>query len=143
MKKVVTGAVPPGTTFIVSVVCSFAPAATGSASTTSTTGTVHADPFSPAPMVITFDAQGDPTTPGSNVLPVFGGSNCTVTEESPFGGAQSVSYGCTSTSSNVVCETNQQTVQFLGDNTTGENATVTVTNAFPPQPVVVSPQFTG
>jgi hypothetical protein len=89
VKKVVTGAVPPGTTFIVSVVCSFAPAATGSASTTSTTGTVHADPFTPAPTVITFDSQGDPTTPGSNVLSPNVPSTCTVTETAN-GGPQSV-----------------------------------------------------
>jgi hypothetical protein len=97
-------------------------------------------------MVITFDAQGDPTTPGSNVLPETGGLSCFVAEESPYGGAQSWSYGCTSTSSNVVCDTDQQTVQYSRDDTTGESATVTATNVFPPPPpppVVVSPQFTG
>jgi hypothetical protein len=145
VKKVVTGPVPPGTTFTVSVQCVGAdPAAAGSASTTATTAPVHAA-SNPVPVVITFDAQGNPTTPGSNVLSVVIPSTCTVTEEPPNGGAQSVSYGCVH-SSGVVCEPNQQTVQYPGDDTSGETATVTVTNVFPPPPpppVVVSPQFTG
>jgi len=145
VKKVVTGVVPPGTTFTVSVQCvGVDPAAAGSASTTATTAPVHAA-VNPVPVVITFDAQGNPTTPGSNVLSVVIPSTCTVTEEPPNGGAQSVSYGCVH-SSGVVCEPHQQTVQYPGDDTSGETATVTVTNVFPPPPpppVVVSPQFTG
>jgi Domain of unknown function (DUF5979) len=144
VNKVVTGPVPPGTTFTVTVVCTrLAADSTGSATTTPSTLTAQtAPPPPPVTSTITFNAQGDPTTPGSNVIPVVPPSNCTVTETAN-GGAQSVSYGCASTSSSVVCETNQ-TAQILGDNASGENGTFTVTNAFPPPPpVVVSPKFTG
>ena len=128
VKKVVTGVVPPGTTFTVSVECVT---------------------DSNAPVVITFDAQGDPTSGNSTFtvprIPV----TCTATE-TVTGGAQSVSYTCVvgSGSTDTTCPT-RQSVTF-GADSSGASATITVTNAFPPPPpppppppVVVSPRFTG
>ena len=128
VKKVVTGVVPAGTTFTVSIGC-----------------VAGADPLTP---IVVFDAQGNPTT--ANTIPVTVGSTCTATE-TVTGGAQSVSYSCAvvgtpgSTPADTTCSTNQQTVNF-GPSTAGVvDATITVTNTFPPppEPVVVSPRFTG
>jgi len=135
VKKVVTGPVPPGTTFTVSVQC-----------VTDDNG----------PVVITFDAQGNPTSVNSTFTVPTTPVTCTATE-TVTGGAQSVSYTCAVASGVVstpgasegaaslapptTCHT-QQSVSFGPLN----SATITVTNAFPPPPpppVVVSPQFTG
>jgi Domain of unknown function (DUF5979) len=141
IKKVVTGVVPPGTTFTVSIGCVGVMGASGSASTTPTTGTVHTDPLTP---IVVFDAQGNPTT--ANTIPVTVGSTCTATE-TVTGGAQSVSYGCATTNATeVACVSSQQVRVPPGMTIEGGAATITVTNAFPtppPPPVVVAPQFTG
>jgi hypothetical protein len=148
VSKVVTGPVPPGTTFTVTVVCTAVPVdGTGSAGTTASTLTPQTAAPAPVTTTLTFNANGDPTTPGSNVVPVTDlPSTCTVTETGT-GGAQSVSYACASNSDGAVCGTNQQTVQYMADETSSLSATITVTNTFPPppppEPVVVSPTFTG
>jgi hypothetical protein len=152
IKKVVTGLVPPGTTFTVTVDCLGASAggASGSSSSTSSTeAPVHAA-VPDLHQVITFDAQGHPTSANST-FPVGFLATCTATE-TVTGGAQSVSYSCAvvgtpgSTPADTTCSTNQQTVNF-GPSTAGVvDATITVTNKFPdpaPPPVVVSPRFTG
>jgi hypothetical protein len=136
---VVTGVVPPGTTFTVSVQCR----TTNAVSTTATTAPVHAAMI--GPVVITFDSQGDPTSGNSTFTIVQLDLTCTATE-TVTGGAQSVSYTCAvgSGSNDTTCPT-QQSVTF-GPDASGASATITVTNAFPPPPpppVVVSPQFTG
>ena len=141
VKKVVTGPVPPGTTFTVTVVCGVV--ATGAPTTPSSLTAQTAPPTSTT--TITFDARGDPTPPGSNVVtPLDVPASCTVTEEPPNGGAQSFSYACASTGAAAACQSNPQKVLLSPAETSGENATVTVTNVFPPPPpVVVAPQFTG
>jgi hypothetical protein len=144
VNKVVTGVVPPGTTFTVTVTCVFprGTGAGGSDATTPTTGGAHTatDGF---PTTITFNANGDPTTTNSGSL--IAGESCTATE-TVTGGAQSVSYGCATTNAGeVACVSNQQ-VEVIPDDSAGGAATITVTNAFPspPEPpVVVSPRFTG
>ena len=141
--KVVTGAVPPGTTFTVRVECTgIAPAAAGGNATTPSSVKAQA-PVQTS--TITFNAQGDPTPPASNVVtPPNVPSDCTVTETAT-GGAQSVSYTCAVGSGNIDTNcTNSQSIH-LGADSSGNN-TITVTNAFPPPPpppVVVSPRFTG
>jgi hypothetical protein len=143
IKKVVSGVVPAGTTFTVSIGCVAAVmGASGSASTTPTTGTVHTDPLTP---VVGFDAQGNPTT--ANTIPVTVGSTCTATE-TVTGGAQSVSYGCATTNASEVACVSSQQVRVIPDDNVGAAATITVTNAFPtpttaPPVVVVAPAFTG
>jgi hypothetical protein len=150
VKKVVTGVVPPGTTFTVTVSCvtqdSTGTGAGSSDATTPTTGGAHtaSDSF---PSTITFNANGDPTTTNTGSLIV--GESCTVAENPPgTGGAQSVSYGCATTNaSDVACVSNQQ-VRVIPDNSAGGAATITVTNAFPtpttaPPVVVAAPKFTG
>jgi hypothetical protein len=153
VKKLVTGVVPPGTTFTVTVSCvtpeSTGPGAGSSDATTPTTGTAHtaSDSF---PSTITFNANGDPTTTNTGALVV--GESCTVAENPPgTGGAQSVSYGCVTTNdADVKCLSSQQ-VKVIPDNSEGAAATITVTNAFPtptttttaPPVVIVAPTFTG
>jgi len=148
VNKVVTGAVPPGTTFTVGVVCAGSaigstPGATGTSSTTSTTLAVQTT-TAPANPTITFNAQGDPTTPGSNVVsPPTLPSTCTVTETAN-GGAQSTSYACTvgpGSSVTTTCPT-QQSVSYNAD-ASGASATITITNVFPAAAIVAAPQFTG
>jgi hypothetical protein len=146
VKKVVTGVVPPGTTFTVTVSCVVA-ASTGigagsSDATTPTTGgaATASDGF---PTTITFNANGDPTT--TNTGSLISGESCTATE-TVTGGAQSVSYGCATTNAVEVACVSSQRVQVIPDDEAGGAATITVTNKFPdptPPPVVVSPQFTG
>jgi hypothetical protein len=146
VKKVVIGAVPPGTTFTVTVSCSIqqstATGAGGSDVTTSTTGGTRAatDGF---PTTISFNANGDPTT--TNTGSLVAGESCTATE-TVTGGA-SVSYGCTTTNpAEMACVSSQQ-VRVIPDDNVGAAATITVTNAFPPPPppppVAVAPKFTG
>ena len=152
IKKVVTGPVPPGTTFTVTVDCLGAASAGGASGSSSSTSSTEAPVHAAAPVlhqVITFDAQGHPTSANST-FPVGFLATCTATE-TVTGGAQSVSYSCAvvgtpgSTPADTTCSTNQQTVNF-GPSTAGVvDATITVTNTFPPppEPVVVSPRFTG
>ena len=146
VKKVVTGVVPPGTTFTVTVSCVIADSAgtgaSSSAATTPTTGgTVGATDGFPA--TITFNANGDPTT--TNTGPLSVNESCTATE-TVTGGAQSVSYGCATTNASEMACVSSQQVRVIPDNSVGAAATITVTNKFPdpsPPPVVVSPRFTG
>jgi hypothetical protein len=151
VKKVVTGVVPPGTTFTVTVSCvtqdSTGTGARSSDATTPTTGGAHtaSDSFPPT---ITFNANGDPTT--TNTGSLIAGESCTATE-TVTGGAQSVSYGCATTNANEVACVSSQQVQVIPDNSEGAAATITVTNTFPtptttttaPPVVVVAPAFTG
>jgi hypothetical protein len=146
VKKVVTGVVPPGTTFTVTMTCitqdSTGTGARSSDTTTSITGGTHtaSDGFPPT---ITFNASGDPTT--TNTGSLIPGESCTATE-TVRGGAQSVSYGCATTNAvELACVSSQQ-VQVIPDDDVGADATITVTNTFPtPPPValVVGPAFTG
>jgi hypothetical protein len=153
IKKVVTGPVPPGTTFTVTVDCLVSASAGGASGSSSSTSSTEAPVHAAAPVlhqVITFDAQGHPTSANST-FPVGFLFTCTATE-TVTGGAQSVSYSCAvvgtpgSTPADTTCSTNQQTVNF-GPLASGVvDATITVTNKFPdptPPPVVVSPRFTG
>ena len=150
VNKVVTGAVPAGTTFTVGVSCEEITAGnTGAAgSTTSTTDDltpknegVTPQTAPPSPVTMTFNSQGDPTSANSILLNI--GEQCTVTETAT-GGAASVSYGCASTTVDLACESNQE-VRQIPDDETGGTATVTVTNTFPAAAaaVVAEPQFTG
>jgi hypothetical protein len=149
VKKVVTGVVPPGTTFTVTVSCvsadSTGTGAGSSDATTPTTGGAHTatDGF---PSTITFNANGDPTTPNTGAL-ASSGETCTVAENPPgTGGAQSVSYGCVTTNATELACVSSQQVRVIPDNNVGAAATITVTNTFPPPPpppVVVAPTFTG
>jgi len=139
--KVVTGVVPPGTTFTVTMSC-LSPLSTGtgpgsSDTTTPTTGVAHAsDGFPPT---ITFAANGDPTTTNTGTLSV--GESCTATE-TVTGGAQSVSYGCATTNAlEMACVSSQQ-VRVIPDDDAGASATITVTNSFPPPPTIAA-AFTG
>ncbi len=140
--KVVTGVVPPGTTFTVTMSC-LSPLSTGtgtpsSETTTPTTGGAHpaSDGFPPT---ITFAANGDPTTTNTGTLTV--GESCTATE-TVTGGAQSVTYGCTTTNAlEMECVSSQQ-VRVIPDDDAGAAATITVTNAFPPPPTIAA-AFTG
>jgi Domain of unknown function (DUF5979) len=150
VKKVVTGVVPPGTTFTVTVSCVLPDSAgTGAGSsdaTAPTTDGTHSATLDGFPSTITFNANGDPTTTNTGSLNPAGDS-CTVAENPPgTGGAQSVSYGCATTNaSEVACDSNQQ-VRVIPDHLAGAAATITVTNVFPPPPpppVIVAPQFTG
>jgi len=146
VKKVVTGVVPPGTTFTVTMTCvtqdSTGTGTPSSDTTTSTTGGAHtaSDGFPPT---ITFNASGDPTT--TNTGSLIPGESCTA-NETVKGGAQLVSYGCATTNAlELACVSSQQ-VQVIPDNDVGADATITVINTFPtPPPValVVGPAFTG
>ena len=137
VKKVVTGVVPAGTTFTVGVTCVSADG-TGGAHTAD-------DGFPPT---ITFNANGDPTTTNTGSLIV--GESCTANETGK-GGAQSVSYGCTTTNAIEVACVSSQEVRVIPDENAGAAATITVTNAFPtptttttaPPIVVAAPKFTG
>ena len=147
IKKAVTGVVPPGTTFTVTVSCVIA-ASTGtgagsSDATTPTTGGAHSATLDSFPSTITFNANGDPTTTNTGSLIV--GERCTATE-TVTGGAQSVSYGCATTNAGEVACVSSQEVRVIPDDFAGGAATITVTNVFPPPPpppVIVAPQFTG
>jgi len=141
--KVVTGVVPPGTTFTVTMSC-LTPLSTGagtpsSDTTTPTTGASDAsDSFPPT---ITFDANGHPTTTNTGTLSV--GESCTATE-TDRGGAQSVTYGCATTNAlEMECVSSQQ-VRVIPDDDAGAAATITVTNSFPPPPPPpITAAFTG
>jgi hypothetical protein len=142
INKVVTGVVPSGTTFTVTVSC-LTPVSTGtgggsSDTPTSTTGGAHlsSDSFPPT---ITFAANGDPTTTNTGTLIV--GESCTATE-TVTGGAQSVTYGCATTNAlEMACVSSQQ-VRVIPDDNAGAAATITVTNSFPPPPTIAA-TFTG
>ena len=139
VNKVVTGAVPPGTTFTVTVVC------TVTADAGSSGGGVTPQTLTTVPptttTTITFNAQGDPTS-GNMVSPNNVPASCTVTETAN-GAARSVSYACAlgSTSLDTTCSTSEQTVTYGADSSGA--ATVTVTNTFPPPPPAVAATFTG
>ncbi len=153
VNKVVTGAVPPGTTFTVSVECvgadSTGATAPSSSSTTSTSTRVHSQ-VTATPTVITFNAQGDPTPAGSNFVNPTAPSTCTVTETAN-GGASSVTYACAVTASPtplaaapvdpVSCVTGQSAEYTVAGD--GAAATITVTNVFPAAAIVAAPAFTG
>jgi hypothetical protein len=139
VNKVVTGAVPPGTTFTVTIVCTTV--AVGSTGST-TPSSVTPQTIPPTTTTtVTFDAHGDPTPAGSNVVsPSTLPSACTVTETAT-GGAQSTSYTCAvGSSTDTTCAADQQTVDY-GPDASGASATVTVTNSFPPP--VIAATFTG
>jgi len=154
--KVVTGDPPAGTTFTVDVQCigvvnagtSGASAGTGSTTATSsttatTTGNVHA--ASGAIDEIVFNAQGQVVSGVAS----FGPPNpagCTATERLN-GGAQTVTYACSVSGATPVAEADpttcdgNQTVNF--PSLPVQSGTITITNAFPPAPLVVEPAFTG
>jgi hypothetical protein len=142
--KVVTGAVPPGTTFTVTVVCTITATAgsSGSAATTRSSVTPQTAPPSTT-TTITFNAQGDPTS-SNMVSPNNVPASCTVTETAT-GGAQSTSYTCAlgSTSLDTTCSTNEQTVTFGADSSGATTVTVTNTFPLPPPPPAVVAAFTG
>jgi hypothetical protein len=145
VKKVVTGVVPPGTTFTVRVTCedtdSPAPAAD-----------VPVDDF----VDVTFDATGTPTSDNSITTGVF--AVCTATE-TVTGGASGTTYACAI----VQAPENEIGPPFQGnctadnevtlDDVLGDTATITVTNTFPTAPiqpvtpaaqaVQAAPAFTG
>jgi hypothetical protein len=137
INKVVTGVVPPGTTFTVTVSC-LTPTSTGtgtvSSDTTTTTGGAHpaSDSF---PTTITFSANGAPTTTNTGTLIV--GESCTATE-TVTGGAQSVTYGCTTTNALEMACVSSQEVRVIPDDNAGAAATITVTNTFPPPPTIAA-----
>jgi Domain of unknown function (DUF5979) len=138
VEKEVTGDVPAGTTFTVEVTCGdiLGPGAALS-----------------EPVVITFAADGTPTSDNSLTTPA--GTGCLV-EETANGGATSTGYAC-----DMVRGPSDDTPPFLGncdsdnevsfDDVIGDTATITVTNDFPPaepvtpaaQAVQAAPGFTG
>jgi hypothetical protein len=141
--KQVSGPVPAGTTFTVEVTCE---------------SQLQPVAQAPAPVVITFDANGDPTS--NNVVTAGAGMQCTA-NETVNGGATSTTYAC----GIVRGGTDQNGPPFLGncgpaDNQAtfgdeiGDAATITVTNTFVPTPpiepitpaaqaVQAAPVFTG
>jgi len=153
--KVVTGDPPAGTTFTVTVGCigegsvgtgSSGSSTSGSTTATSSTtaGTVHA--ATGVGGTIVFNAQGQVISGTNSFSPPSAASSCTVTEMLN-GGAQTVTYACSvqqpagvSQSEATTCQGNQ-TVDFPEDPV--DSATITITNAFPPAPLVVEPAFTG
>lgn len=139
VEKEVTGSVPAGTTFTVEVTCEdlLVPRAAA-----------------PTPVVVTFDADGTPTSDNSITTP--GGTVCTATE-TENGGATSTTYAC-----DMLHGINDDEPPFLGnctgdneatfDRVAGDTATITVTNGFPvpeepvtpvAQAVQAAPAFTG
>lgn len=142
VEKHVTGPVPAGTTFTVEVVCEsgLQPAA-----------------LAPTPVVITFAADGTPTS--DNSVTTGAGTHCTATE-TESGTAVAVAYQCDI----VRGPTDDDGPPFLGNcgpadnqatfgDVIGDTATITVTNSFvaPPeapitpvaQAVQAAPVFTG
>lgn len=112
VQKVVTGPVPPGTTFTVDLNCGTEP----------NEGTT----------AITFDEEGSPQPPGSNVVtwgPVLGEAfECTPTEQQPEGAT--VSYSCTATVFNECGQAGPQAEPIVVEiNGTG-SVEVTVSNSF-------------
>lgn len=126
IEKEVIGTPPAGTTFTVQVDCVNGLGAGAAAAPT-----------------VTFDENGDPTTPGANVFHPGPTSTCTVTETGA-GGASSVGYGCVS-QGNVNSDPDGSLVDCTSDNVVhftdviGDSATITVTNTFVPTPVPPPP----
>jgi len=118
IKKVVSGAVPAGTTFTVHVVCN-----------------VTVGKGVPVVTDVLFDSTGAVTS-GNSVIGALASYECTATE-TVSGGATSVGFACAKTGVRAVCtETSTSaSVEFIDE--TGSTGTITVTNTFPPPPVVV------
>jgi len=139
IEKVVSGPVPPGTTFTVDLNCEEDPDVGGT--------------------TMTFDAQGNPTPAGSNVVMYTsippGGFDCIPTEQQPAGAT--VLYACTASGVPDCGAAGPQSEPIVVNITGTGSATVTITNSFPeptpttttlPQPlpapaVVAPPTFTG
>jgi len=138
--KIVTGAVPAGTTFTVEVSC-LTPLSTGGTGSTTTTTTPVQAAIDPTATIV-FNAQGAVIS-GMDPVPIASlPTTCTATE-TVTGGAASVTSSCAVGSggpTEVSCETDSSV--FYGPDASGGAATVTVTNAFPAA-AVVTPLFTG
>jgi hypothetical protein len=129
--KVVSGPVPAGTTFSLTIGKSV-----------------------PVVTDVVFDSTGAVTS-GNNVISTAASSECTATE-TVTGGASTVAYACTASGSRATCaDPAPETPRVTFVDVTGSSGTITVTNTFvappaPPAPpaiaplaVVVPPTFTG
>jgi hypothetical protein len=89
---------------------------------------------------LTFDADGNPI--GDNTVKFGSDADCIPTE-TETGGADSVSYECTSAGDECLADGPQaDPIEVL---LSGDEVTVTVTNTFPVvvAPLVIAPTFTG
>ena len=162
IEKVVEGPVPPGTQFVVTIACE--------GSEAEAPQIIDNFPNSPlSSKTVTFDETGAPV--GPNVLFFVGPGFCIVTETGT-GGAAQVSYACAGQileppppSTTSTTASNQVDGGFSAQNglltdpcaaagpqtepmtvfieAPFQDAAVTVTNTFPPTPVVIAPTFTG